>query len=210
MDAILCVPSRRCTFRQEDVSVSTISLPTRQVCTVGVNTLSLFRLVSKPQPEATQRFHGNSGVGAAVFGACQFPFGARYGTVPTSYPGCAHRSRWVLLIHILNASDPRREPQVRGGGRLHCLYSQPSSPGQLEIWAGNDRSGCAGRWNRNSCRCGKAARMERPIFLAWWRALADDADGAHVRHIPRPMCAVHHGEQANLAGVPRNKLRMES
>lgn len=42
MDAILCAPSRRCSFRQDDVSVSTFSLPTRQVCTVAVNTLSLF------------------------------------------------------------------------------------------------------------------------------------------------------------------------
>jgi hypothetical protein len=42
MDAILCAPSGRCSFRQHDVSVSTFSLPTLQVCTVAVNALSLF------------------------------------------------------------------------------------------------------------------------------------------------------------------------
>jgi len=56
-----------------------------------------------------QSFHGNSGVGAAVVWIRQVPFGARYGTVPTSYPGCAHGCSRALSIPI-RASERRRRP----------------------------------------------------------------------------------------------------
>jgi hypothetical protein len=42
VEAILRTPNRRRLSRQDDVSVNTFSLPTRQVCTVAVNARSPF------------------------------------------------------------------------------------------------------------------------------------------------------------------------